>query len=59
LGPALLVIGSIITLVLHEKLKAYKSEKSIFSKDFKPVKRIIGQRLDYDDYFKSKIDSLH
>jgi heptose-I-phosphate ethanolaminephosphotransferase len=41
------------------RFKAYKSEKSIFSKDFKPVKRIIGQRLDYDAYFKSKIDNLH
>jgi len=59
LEPALLVIGSIITLILHEKLKAYKSEKSIFSKDFKPVKRIIGEHLDYDDCFKSKIDNLH
>lgn len=34
-----------------------ESKKSIFSKDFKPVKRIIGERLDYDDYFKSKIKS--
>jgi hypothetical protein len=36
-----------------------ETEKSIFSEDFKPVKRIIGKHLDYDDYFKSKIDSLH
>jgi heptose-I-phosphate ethanolaminephosphotransferase len=34
-------------------------EKSIFSKYFKPSIRIISGRLDYDDYFKSKIDSLH
>jgi hypothetical protein len=33
-------------------------EKSIFSKYFKPSIRIISGRLDYDDYFKSKIDSL-
>ncbi|MBZ9786318.1 sulfatase-like hydrolase/transferase [Psychroflexus sp. CAK57W] len=35
------------------RFKTFNPEKSIFSKDYKTPKRIIGDKLDFDTYFKN------
>lgn len=41
------------------KFNKFESQKSIFSKEFKPTKRTIGKGIDFDFYFKSQKDSIN
>lgn len=38
------------------QFEEYKSERSIFSKNFSPKRRIIGNGIDYDEYFKDYLN---
>lgn len=41
------------------QFKGFNSKKSIFSKDFKPKKRIISNGIDFDLYFERQKDSMN